>query len=229
MYGRCGRGRVRSRRCGSRRRRGTRARWTSRSSGCPGEAAGWWSCWGIRGCCGFGTTSGRRCRCWYVGWSRRSGTSGGSAGTAVRPDEGGGDRGRSGARRVAGDEPGVPELQPASPLAPTIPSLVRLMPDARTCVPPCRTADPTAAEPAGSTSRTAASRARRISTDPFPRPAGSGASPSRIRYTYCANHPYGRPERDPIQIGPILRPGAVTRCHPDFAAAAYASPRNQLA
>ena len=26
-------------------------------------------------------------------------------------------------------------------------------------------------------------------------------------YTYCANHPYRRPDRDPIPIGPILRPG----------------------
>lgn len=29
-------------------------------------------------------------------------------------------------------------------------------------------------------------------------------------YTYCANHPYRRPDRDPIPIGPILRPGNVT-------------------
>ena len=29
-------------------------------------------------------------------------------------------------------------------------------------------------------------------------------------YRYCANHPYRRPDRDPIPIGPILRPGQIT-------------------
>ena len=36
-------------------------------------------------------------------------------------------------------------------------------------------------------------------------------------YTYCANHPYRRPDRDPIPIGPILRPGTVTRETPEIA------------
>ena len=35
-------------------------------------------------------------------------------------------------------------------------------------------------------------------------------------YTYCANHPYRRPDRDPIPIGPILRPGAVTPETPEI-------------
>ena len=36
-------------------------------------------------------------------------------------------------------------------------------------------------------------------------------------YTYCANHPYRRPERDPIPIGPILRPGKITPETPEIA------------
>ena len=36
-------------------------------------------------------------------------------------------------------------------------------------------------------------------------------------YTYCANHPYRRPDRDPVPIGPILRPGNVTPETPEIA------------
>lgn len=36
-------------------------------------------------------------------------------------------------------------------------------------------------------------------------------------YTYCANHPYRRPDRDPIPIGPILRPGTITPDTPEIA------------
>ncbi len=35
-------------------------------------------------------------------------------------------------------------------------------------------------------------------------------------YTYCANHPYRRPDRDPVPIGPILRPGPVTAETPEI-------------
>ena len=36
-------------------------------------------------------------------------------------------------------------------------------------------------------------------------------------YTYCANHPYRRPDRDPVPIGPILRPGTITPETPEIA------------
>ncbi|MXZ59352.1 MAG: hypothetical protein F4Z12_00615 [Acidobacteria bacterium] len=36
-------------------------------------------------------------------------------------------------------------------------------------------------------------------------------------YTYCANHPYRRPNRDLIPIGPILRPGRITPETPEIA------------
>ena len=36
-------------------------------------------------------------------------------------------------------------------------------------------------------------------------------------YTYCANHPYRRPDQDPIPIGPVLRPGDVTPETPEIA------------
>ena len=36
-------------------------------------------------------------------------------------------------------------------------------------------------------------------------------------YTYCANHPYRRPERDPIPIGPILHQGQITPETPEIA------------
>ena len=35
-------------------------------------------------------------------------------------------------------------------------------------------------------------------------------------YTYCANHPHRRPDRDPIPIGPILRPGEVGPTSPEI-------------
>ena len=35
-------------------------------------------------------------------------------------------------------------------------------------------------------------------------------------YTYCANHPHRRPDRDPIPIGPILRPGEVRPTSPEI-------------
>ena len=36
-------------------------------------------------------------------------------------------------------------------------------------------------------------------------------------YTYCANHPYRRPDRDPLPIGPILRPGTIAQETPEIA------------
>ncbi len=57
----------RSRWCGSRRSRVVRARWTSPTSVSRGAAATcFWSCSATRGCCGFGSTSGRT-------WRRSSG------------------------------------------------------------------------------------------------------------------------------------------------------------
>ena len=54
----------RTRRSGSRRRRGVRARWTSQRSGCPGAAAmPWWWCSAIPGFCGSASTLARPWRC----------------------------------------------------------------------------------------------------------------------------------------------------------------------
>ena len=45
-------------------------------------------------------------------------------------------------------------------------------------------------------------------------------------YTYCANHPHRRPERDTIPIGPVLRHGGFRmRTDPDGTLVSYEDPR----
>ena len=71
--GRCGRGLLRRHRCGSRRQRAIRARWTSVRSGCPGDVGMrcWW-CSATPGSCGCVSTRGRRCRSSSRGLRARS-------------------------------------------------------------------------------------------------------------------------------------------------------------
>ena len=73
----------------------------------------------------------------------------------------------------------------------------------------CRMEDPTVAEPVGSIEQTGVNVTGLQHADRSIPPYCEirDVAIENPFYTYCANHPHRRPDRDPIPIGPVMRHG----------------------